>query len=259
MRHVAKHARRRRRGQSDSQPEAVGGWADEGLWQTGQESAPESSESSIDWFGPSQPGEDDGYVPRMEVPLASMLMLGANSWQRIDGMGMARKALEAAANGDLRHDLSDDERFLLANGRAFCLVVHADLAHEGQRDDPFVVADASRHLDLARATAPDNPQWQTTLALVLFRQGRHADALDVARGAVQAFGSLPDRERSGRTQGAALLALATWALVAAASGDLATSRAVAAAARALKAPVDIEEASFASLMAELSEWDRPDP
>ena len=42
-----------------------------------------------------------------------MLMLGEHAWQRIDGMGLARQALEAPVIGDQRVDLSDDERFLL--------------------------------------------------------------------------------------------------------------------------------------------------
>ena len=69
-------------------------------------------------------------------PLAAMLMLGEHAWQRIDGMGLARQALETPVTGDPRVDLSEDERFLLANGRAWCLVVHSDLGHGGRRDDP---------------------------------------------------------------------------------------------------------------------------
>jgi hypothetical protein len=190
----------------------------------------------------------------MDVPLAGMLMLGESSWQRIDGMGMARQALEAPLTEDARKDLSDQERFLLANGRAWCLAVHADLAHKGRRDDPFVVADASRHLELAQAVDPDNPQVQTTLALVRYRQGRTTEALEAAQAAVQAFGAMADRQRSGRTQGAAVLAVVTWALLTAASGDLATARMLGKAARAVTTSIDIDEASFSSLMAELSEW-----
>ena len=208
--------------------------------------------SAGDWFGPSQPGEEE-YAPRKDVPLASMLMLGENPWQRIDGMGMARQALEAAPTSDGRHDLTDDERFLLANGRAWCLAVHADLAHQGRRDDPFVLADIGRHLEEAEAIAPGNPQLHTTWALLRLRQGRTDEGLECARRAVQTFGSMPDHERSGRTQGAAILALVTLALVTAASGDLATARLLGGAARAVWTPLDIDEAAYTSLMAELSE------
>ena len=183
-------------------------------------------------------------------------MLGANSWQRIDGMGMARQALEAPQTGDPRHDLSDEERFEMANGRAWCLLVHADLAHHGRRDDPFVLADARRHLEIAHELDPSNPRLETTLALFRLREGKLDQAKEIASRAVDAFGRLADDRRSGRTQGAALLALVTLALASARTGETAISAALAAAARAVRSPLDIDDAAFAAL---LSELERPDP
>ena len=211
---------------------------------------------SQSWFGPAEQGpeQDD---PRHHVSLATMLMLGENPWQRIDGMGMARDALEAPITGDSRRDLSDQERFFLANGRAWCLLVHGDLAQLQRRDDPIVLADASSFAELAHAVSPTDPHLHTTFALLRFRQGRTSEALVAARGAVDAFGSLPDRDRNGRTQGAAVLAVLTLALVTAASGDHATARTLAAVARATRSPLDVDDVAFGALLAELSVWSDP--
>ena len=126
---MARHAKRRRksRGRSDRD------WSDESRFDTdlrAPEPAGEADAVEPDWFAP--PAGEDAYAARQEAPLAAMLMLGEHAWQRIDGMGLARQALEAPATGDQRVDLSEDERFLLANGRAWCLVVHSDLGHGGR-------------------------------------------------------------------------------------------------------------------------------
>jgi hypothetical protein len=210
----------------------------------------DAAAAAPDWFGPSDFAEDD-YAPRLDVSLAAMLMLGANPWQRIDGMGMARQALEAPRSGDVRHDLSDEERFEMANGRAWCLLVHADLAHHGRRDDPFVLADASRHLTMANELDPANPRLAATLALLRLRQGRQEEAMQAARYAVDAFGRLADERRSGRTQGVALLAVLTLALVSARNGDREVSASLAAAATAVRSPLDVDDAAFAALLAEI--------
>jgi hypothetical protein len=215
----------------------------------------EEQAAGPDWFAPADLGEDD-YAPRLDVSLAVMLMLGANSWQRIDGMGMARKALEAPQTGDPRHDLSDEERFEMANGRAWCLLVHADLAHHGRRDDPFVLADAGRHLKIAQELDPANPRVETTLALLLLREGRPDEAMEVACRAVEAFGRLADERRSGRTQGAAVLAIVTLALVTEMTGDPAVSASLVAAARALRSPLDVDDAAFGALLSEAEGVDR---
>jgi hypothetical protein len=210
-----------------------------------------------DWFSPEEPEQLEGYVARRDVPLAAMLMVGAQPWQRIDGMGLARKALEAEVTGDARRDLTEDERFLLANGRAWCLVVHGDLGHQGRRDDPFVLADAGRHIELAQHYDPANPAAWSTLALLRLREGRTGESLEAARYAVATFAALPDERRSGQTQAAAVLALVTLGLASAASGDLATAEALGDAARATRRPFDLDEAAFGVLVAELREQDQP--
>ncbi len=214
----------------------------------------ETQAGAPDWFGPSDFAEDD-YAPRLDVSLAAMLMLGANPWQRIDGMGMARQALEAPRTGDVRHDLSDEERFEMANGRAWCLLVHADLAHHGRRDDPFVLADAGRHLTLAHELDSANPRLGATLALLRLRQGRLDEAMQAARHTVDAFGRLADERRSGRTQGVALLAVLTLALVSARNGDREVSASLASAATAMRSPLDVDDAAFAALLSELEGTD----
>jgi len=252
---VVKYGRHRRK-KASGDP-----WADrDDAWPEGPiPGADEAGDGSDapDWFAPPEEGEE-AYAARMDVPLAAMLMLGVNPWQRIDGMGMARQALETAPTGDSRRDLTVEERFLLANGRAWCLAVHADLARGARRDDPFVVSDASRQLELAQAADPGNPQALTTLSLVRLRQGRPPEALEAAREAVRVFGSLPDEQRTGRTQGAALLALVTLALVTAVSGDREAAQVLAEAAQAVRSPLDLDEAAFAALLGELGELSSPD-
>ena len=212
----------------------------------------EETPGDEDWFSPSDPG-DDGSAARLDVSLASMLMLGATSYQRIDGMGMARRALEAASTEDARRDLSDDERLLLTNGRAWCLLVHGDLGHRSRLDDPFVLADAERSVEEARQLAPDNPQGETSLALLRIRQGRIEEALQSAQRAVEAYARMDDHRRDGTTQGGALLAMVTLALALASSGDTTTARWLAEAARAVRVPMDLDEAGFSALMTQLEE------
>jgi hypothetical protein len=249
---VARHARRRGTQKSDATSVAdAPTWVDARVVDA---SIDDGAGGATDWFGPTDLPEDD-YTPRLDVSLAAMLMLGANSWQRIDGMGMARQALEAPPTGDPRHDLSQEERFEMANGRAWCLLVHADLGHHGRRDDPFVLADVGRHLGIAYELDPLNPRLQTTLALFRLRQGRLDEAKEIACRAVDAFGVLSDDRRSGRTQGAAVLALVTLALVSAQAGEPAVSTALTAAARAVRSPLDVDDAAFGAL---LSELERPD-
>ncbi len=203
-----------------------------------------------DWFGSDQPGEDS-YAARMDVSLACMLMLGASSYQRIDGMGLARKALEEPPIGDPRRDISAGERSILANARAWCLLVHGDLGHLSRLDDPFVLADAERFVELARRVSPGNPSIETTLALLRLRQGRTAEATEIIERAMEGFGAVPEHERSGRTQGAAILAVVTHALVAASSGDTHAARVLSSAARAVVAPIDLDEAAFAALLSQV--------
>lgn len=203
-----------------------------------------------DWFGPSR-ADDDSYAARRDVSLASMLMLGGSPYQRIDGMGLARKALETPPTGDPRRDISEEERSLLGNARAWCLLVHGDLGHRSRLDDPFVLADAERFVEAARGMAPGNPNIETTMALLRLRQDRMEDALESAEHALEVFASIPEHQRNGRTQGAATLAVVTRALVAASSGDLHGARVLSAAARAVVTPLDLDEAAFTALLAEL--------
>ncbi len=252
---MARHAKRRRKpiGPGDSP------WSDddrfEGPNPYAVEPLPEAPEVEPDWFAPSEPGED-AYAARQEVPLAAMLMLGEHSWQRIDGMGMARQALEAEETGDPRLDLSADERFLLANGRAWSLLVHLDLAHGGRRDDLFVLADAQRHIEQAQgvaARATQQAQLLTTQAMLVFRQDGPVAALPWARAAVDAFAALPDHERTGQSQGAGSLAVLALALVTGAIGDTEAAADVARSAMALRPPLDVDQSAFGALMNELAE------
>lgn len=203
-----------------------------------------------DWFGPSQSG-DEGYAARRDVSLASMLMLGASPYQRIDGMGLARKALETAPTGDPRQDISTEERGILANARAWCLLVHGDLGHRSRLDDPFVLADAERFVDMAAGITPGSPSVETTVTLLRLRQGRAADAKESAQRALELFARIPEHQRGGRTQGAAILAVVTQALVAASSGDSQGARVLSTAARAVVTPLDLDEAAFLALLAEV--------
>jgi hypothetical protein len=201
-------------------------------------------------FGSPLPDESCD-APRREVALASMLMLGASASQRIEGMGLARKALETPATGDPRHDLSADERSTLANARAWCLLVHGDLGHQNRLDDPFVLADANRHIEMARAIARVSPFIETTVGLLRLRQARTAEALVCAQRAIEAFARIPDHDRTGRTQGGSILALATLALVAASSGDMHGAGVLGTVARAVRMPLDLDDAAFAALLAEI--------
>ena len=179
-----------------------------------------------------------------------MLMLGTSSYQRIDGMGLARKALEALPTGDTRRDLSKEERSMLANARAWCLLVHGDLGHLSRLDDPFVLADAERFVEVARGLSPGSPSVETTVALLRLRQGRTAEATGEHRTEPwRSSPRMPEHERSGRTQGAAILAVVTQALVAASSGDTHGRRVLCSAARAVVTPLDLDEAAFAALLA----------
>ncbi|HTU37571.1 MAG TPA: hypothetical protein VMF35_06105 [Acidimicrobiales bacterium] len=205
-----------------------------------------------DWFGPSELSEQSE-AARRDVSLASMLMLGTSSYQRIDGMGLARKALEVTPTGDPRQDLSTEERAMLANARAWCLLVHGDLGHRSRLDDPFVLADAERHVALARGVAPGSPYVETTEALLRFRQGRAGEAVESAQRAMEAFSRIPDHDRTGTTQGGAIMAVLMLALLAAASGDVHGARVLGTAARAVRTPLDIDDAAFTALLSELDE------
>lgn len=267
---VAKHVRRRRRNSSgapvsfDAQagadgisaieepsdpptPEAGSSGAESSDGSFGSGSSPDA-----DWFGPSSL-DDEAYAARRDVSLASMLMLGSDPYQRIDGMGLARKALEAAVTGDSRLDLSEDERLMLANARAWCMLVHGDLGHRSRLDDPFVLADAERYVAIARGLAPGSPHVDTTAALFELRKGRTREALENAQRAIVVLGSLPDHQRSGRTQGDATLAVLTLALVTVEWGDVDGAQALAAVARAVRSPVDVDDVAFAALMTQLEQ------
>ncbi len=245
--HLANHAV----GEPD-QPAEGGPLADAPIADEPLANAPLANESSPDedWFAPSDE-EEARYAAGMDVSLASMLMLGTTAYQRVDGMGLARKALEAPPTGDPRRDLSADERFLLANARAWCLLVHGDLGHRGRLDDPFVLADAERYLTIARGTVPDSPHAGTTLALLQLRQGTAEEALQTARRTVESFAQLPDHQRTGNTGGAALLAVVTLALASASCGEAAVAQALSLAARAARTSLEIDEAAFAALMTQL--------
>jgi hypothetical protein len=273
---VAKHLRRRRRGSSeqptvsfkdlsergdalpsveeffeqgasDFEPAEPGSHLAEGT-----DGSPDGSERGPDedWFEPS-PGDAAGAAARMDVSLASMLMLGASSYQRIDGMGLARKALETPPTGDPRQDLSEEERSILANARAWCLLVHGDLGHLSRLDDPFVLADAERFVDVAHDISPESPTVETTVALLRHRQGRGPEASESIQRAMEGFAAIPEHRRSGSTQGAAVLAVITQALLAASSGDIERARVLSTAARAVVTPLDLDEAAFAALLAEV--------
>ncbi len=142
---------------------------------------------------------------------------------------------------------------MLANARAWCLLVHGDLGHRSRVDDPFVLADAERNIELARSVTPDSPYVETTMALQRLRQGRTAEALESAQRALMGFARLPDHQRDARTQGAAILATVTLALSAAVWGDLQGARALGAAARAVRTPLDLDDAAFAALIGEVDE------
>jgi hypothetical protein len=208
------------------------------------------ADATPDWFSPVDQGTE---VARADVPLALLLMLGEHSWQRIDGMGMARRALEVPPTGDRRRDLTDEERLQLANARAWCLAVHGDLAPRGRRDDPIQTADADRYATLAGSLGPGDPRVATTVALVRLRQGRVDEALERAAEALGVLAERADAERTGRMHGPAVLAAMTWALALAAAGQLREAWLVARTARAARVALDVDEVAFASLLAELPE------
>jgi hypothetical protein len=252
---VARHRKRRR----DSNPLIPDDQESAELASTGESPHVEfdvgPEEFRPDLFGPSE-FEGTGDAPQGDAALAAMLMLGEKSWQRIDGMGMARLALEAEPSNDRRYDLTGEQRFLLANGRAWCLVVHGDLGHQGRRDDPIVIADALRHWELAKTIDPESPELRTTEALIRLRQGRPNLALEAAQRAVQDFGGMKDGSRTGRTQGAALLAVMTLALATAATGKNSRAKVLATTARALRVPMDVDDAAFRALVGELAELEQ---
>jgi hypothetical protein len=291
---VAKHLRRRRRGSRERPPASAGDSSredgageagdaffdiadpDDGSralepiewepidWDAPAQDAPAQDPSDLeptpheDWFAPAEPGTDT-YAARQDVSLASMLMLGASPYQRIDGMGLARKALETPPTGDPRRDLTGDERSILANARAWCLLVHGDLGHLSRLDDPFVLADAERFAEVARGISPQNPSVETTTALLRLRQGRTTEAQASIERAVEAFAAIPEHQRNGTTQGAAVLAVVTQALVTASSGDLQGARVLSTAARAVVTPLDLDEAAFAALLGEVERLIVPSP
>jgi hypothetical protein len=196
--------------------------------------------------------DEAGSGAHNDVSLALMLMAGTSPWQRIDGMGMARTALEAVPTGNQWRDLSLDERLALANGRAWCHVVYGDLSPNGTRNDPIVLVDAARHAELAYAINPDEPEVATTLSLLALRQGRVDDALGFAHQAVEAFASLTDRRRGARAHGSSVLAVMTLALATASSGESQVAVALATAARAMRTAVDVDQSAFTSLLEELA-------
>jgi hypothetical protein len=213
--------------------------------------SPDAPSPEHDWLASPEEEDEAAYAARRDVSLASMLMQGETAYQRVDGMGLARKALEAPPTGDPRRDLSSEERLLLASTRAWCLLVHGDLGHRGRLDDPFVLADADRYLEIASGIAPGSPQALTSGALLRLRQGMPEEALEAARRSVVSFAQLPDHQRSGNTQGAALLAVVVFALAAASSGDVASARALSLAAQAMRTSLETDDAAFAVLMAQL--------
>jgi hypothetical protein len=190
--------------------------------------------------------------PRNDIPLALMLMEGSTTWQRIDGMGMARQALEAPVTGNRWHDLTDGERLVLANGRAWCHVVHADLSPVGNHQDPVVLVDAIRHAEIAYAIGPDDPEVATTLSLIELRRGNVHEAVRLAERAVNTFARLSDGRRTGRAHGSATLAVVMLALASAHAGDTGTALALGSAARATRTALDVNEAALAALLQELS-------
>jgi hypothetical protein len=209
-------------------------------------------EARADWLALSDL-DDDGALPLHDVALAMMLMAGSTPWQRVDGMGMARQALESPLTGNQWRDLTVDERLMLTNGRAWCHAVYGDLSPIGSRNDPVVLADAIRHADLAHSMSPHDPEVAMTMSLIRLRQGRVDDALTIAHAAVEGFGSLTARQRSGRAHGSAVLAVVVLALATASSGDIRTAIALGSAARAMRSAVEVDGSALASLLGELSD------
>ncbi len=80
-------------------------------------------------------------------------------------------------------------------------------------------------------------------------RGAAADALESAERALELFARIPEHQRGGRTQGAAILAVVTHALVVASMGDWGGARMLSTAARAVVTPLDLDEAAFLALLA----------
>jgi hypothetical protein len=215
--------------------------------------------SDGDRTGPEEPWDEKLGLPDQDVALASMLMLGAQPWQRIDGMGMARHALEAPLTGDQRRDMTDQERFLLANGRAWCLLVFGDLGHQGRKDDPFVLADAERHVALGERLSPRHPRIATTKSLLSLRQGANAQALKGAREVIDRLGVWPEHDRNAETQGVALLAILVLALAEQAVGNDAGAGLLAKAVQAVRTSFEVDATALASLLGELRKPEDPAP
>ena len=70
---------------------------------------------------------------------------------------------------------------------------------------------------------------------------------------MEAFAALPDHDRTGRTVGAAILGVLTHALVAASSGEVRVAQDLCSAARAVRTPLDIDDAAFAALIGQVNE------
>jgi hypothetical protein len=155
--------------------------------------------------------------------------------------------------------MTDEQRFLLANGRAWCLLVYGDLGHQGRRDDPFVLADAERHMALGERLSPGNPRLGTTKSLFFLRQGAIDQALKSAREVVDRFGAWPEHHRDAETQGVALLALLVLALAERAVGNAAAAELLATAVQAVRTSFEVDGNALRSLLAELHETARPAP
>jgi hypothetical protein len=207
-----------------------------------------------------EPGELDlsreelvGPVPRRDVALAIMLMLAPEPWLRVDGMSLARQALDAPSTGDPRRDLKDYERGMLADGRARCLVLHCDLMLGSTREDPIVAYEASRYAEFAMRLAPDDAEVTITLALVRLRQRRAEEASELARRALEALGADPYAASDGRVQSAALLSMLILAISSMHMGDRPTAWALVDVISSAPAPLEVDEVGCARLIAELND------
>lgn len=196
--------------------------------------------------------DDDltGPAPRRDVAHALLLMLSPRAAMRIDGIGLARQALDHRRTGDARRDLTDDERGLVAGARAWCMAVHSDLAIGTIDGDPILLAEAERHAVEAYQLRPQDPQVVATLALVRHRQGRHADAVAWAEWAVTWIGQHPDLQVDGRLAATLattllVLALARWRL-----NDSLVAAELVEAAGAWRDTLELDDVAFAALAAE---------
>ena len=145
--------------------------------------------------------------PAWTLSLASMLMLGATSYQRIDGMGLARKALEAELTGDPRPNLSVEERCLLASARAWCLLVHGDL---GMPPGPMTPSwwPMRNVISRPRGTRAGKPHAEPPRLAAAPPGPPNRGPRGSGRGG-SGFARLPDHQRNSSTQGAAVLASRT--------------------------------------------------